>query len=83
MSLANTSCRLTCSALLFRFPEKTMPAPVAYQLIRDIRQLDSNPRLNLASFVVSQPGHSLPHGFCSHCAAAEYGLGSARAAESV
>ncbi len=34
------------------FPPKSVPAPVAYQLIRDMRQLDSNPRLNLASFVV-------------------------------
>ncbi|KAK9828574.1 hypothetical protein WJX72_000821 [[Myrmecia] bisecta] len=36
-----------------KLPEKSMPAPVAYQLIRDMRQLDSNPRLNLASFVTT------------------------------
>lgn len=36
-----------------RMPEKTIPAPVAYQLIRDMRQLDANPRLNLASFVTT------------------------------
>ncbi|KAK9833735.1 hypothetical protein WJX74_004401 [Apatococcus lobatus] len=36
-----------------RFPEKAMPANVAYQLIKDMRQLDSNPRLNLASFVTT------------------------------
>lgn len=27
-----------------------MPAAVAYQMVKDMRQLDANPRLNLASF---------------------------------
>ncbi|KAK9814098.1 hypothetical protein WJX72_000614 [[Myrmecia] bisecta] len=36
-----------------RLPEKEMPAHVAYQFIKDIRQLDANPRLNLASFVTT------------------------------
>ncbi|KAK9845671.1 hypothetical protein WJX84_007220 [Apatococcus fuscideae] len=36
-----------------QFPPKAMPANVAYQLIKDMRQLDSNPRLNLASFVTT------------------------------
>lgn len=31
-----------------RFPPREMPANVAYQLIKDHRQLDANPRLNLA-----------------------------------
>lgn len=38
----------------YRLPQNSVPAAVAYQLIRDMRQLDSNPRLNLASFVVSK-----------------------------
>jgi len=36
-----------------RMPDKTIPANVAYQLIKDERQLDANPRLNLASFVTT------------------------------
>ena len=36
-----------------RFPSKEMPANIAYQLITDHRQLDSNPRMNLASFVTT------------------------------
>lgn len=34
-------------------PPVGMPSRVAYQLIHDIRQLDANPRLNLASFVTT------------------------------
>lgn len=36
-----------------RLPDEGMPSRVAYQLIHDIRQLDANPRLNLASFVTT------------------------------
>lgn len=36
-----------------RIPISGMPSRVAYQLIHDIRQLDCNPRLNLASFVTT------------------------------
>lgn len=36
-----------------RIPLTGMPSRVAYQLIHDIRQLDANPRLNLASFVTT------------------------------
>ncbi|KAK9795484.1 hypothetical protein WJX73_003546 [Symbiochloris irregularis] len=38
---------------LAKLPERGMPADIAYQLIKDMRQLDSNPRLNLASFVTT------------------------------
>lgn len=33
-----------------RMPQSEMPAAVAYQMVKDMRQLDANPRLNLASF---------------------------------
>jgi glutamate decarboxylase len=36
-----------------RLPDQQMPPNIAYQLIKDMRQLDSNPRLNLASFVTT------------------------------
>lgn len=36
-----------------QIPLAGMPSRVAYQLIHDIRQLDANPRLNLASFVTT------------------------------
>jgi glutamate decarboxylase len=35
----------------FDFPEKSMPANVAYQLVHDELNLDGNPNLNLATFV--------------------------------
>ena len=35
------------------FPKEELPANIAYQLIKDHRQLDANPRLNLASFVTT------------------------------
>jgi len=34
-------------------PEESLPANVVYQVIRDLRQLDSRPVLNLASFVTT------------------------------
>lgn len=37
----------------FKLPEKGMPAPAAYLLIKDELNLDGNPRLNLASFVTT------------------------------
>ncbi|KAL3161777.1 hypothetical protein ABBQ38_008871 [Trebouxia sp. C0009 RCD-2024] len=36
-----------------RMPDGSMPPQVVYQLIKDMRQLDANPRLNLASFVTT------------------------------
>lgn len=37
----------------FSLPQKGIPAPVVYQLIRDMRTLDARPNLNLASFVTT------------------------------
>jgi glutamate decarboxylase len=37
----------------FRLPEHGMPAAIAKQLVEDERQLDANPRQNLASFVTT------------------------------
>ena len=42
-----------CISAQFRLPQKGMPANVAYQMIKDIRQLDGNPRLDLASFTTT------------------------------
>ncbi|KAK9904949.1 hypothetical protein WJX75_006195 [Coccomyxa subellipsoidea] len=36
-----------------KFPEKTMPAKVVYRIIKDAREMDATPRLNLASFVTT------------------------------
>lgn len=36
-----------------RLPNEGIPAPVAYQLIKDMRSLDSRPNLNVASFVTT------------------------------
>jgi len=37
----------------YEFPEKSMPANAAYQLIHDELNMDANPALNLASFVTT------------------------------
>lgn len=36
-----------------RLPEEEMPSHIAYQLVSDMRTLDCNPRLDLASFVTT------------------------------
>jgi glutamate decarboxylase len=36
-----------------RMPDGSMPAHIAYQMIKDLRQLDGNPRLDLASFTTT------------------------------
>jgi len=37
----------------YRMPDRSMPGPVAYQIIHDELNLDGNPALNLASFVTT------------------------------
>ena len=37
----------------YELPENSMPANAAYQLIHDELNMDSNPSLNLASFVTT------------------------------
>lgn len=37
----------------YHMPQHSIPAKVCYQAITDLRQLDNNPRLNMASFVTT------------------------------
>lgn len=37
----------------YHMPKHSIPAKVCYQAINDLRQLDNNPRLNMASFVTT------------------------------
>lgn len=40
-------------AVLCRFPQDTIPAHVAKEIVLDLRTLDEQPRMNLATFVTT------------------------------
>lgn len=51
--LTTLSPRSLLSTFFLRRPDESIPAKVVYQVIKDLRQLDSRPVLNLASFVTT------------------------------
>ena len=51
-------CKGDASTVLCRFPKSSMPPKVVQRIIKDSRELDATPRLNLASFVTTW---SAPH----------------------
>jgi glutamate decarboxylase len=51
--VSHRSRYLECAVPKYELPAESMPAEVAYRLIRDELNLDANPSLNLASFVTT------------------------------